>query len=326
MSLPKVVVTHWIHPEVAGFLAEFCEPVLNESREVLPEAELLARCRQAEGLMVFMPDRIDQAFAGSCPRLRVVAAALKGYDNFDVEALRRRGVTFCIQDDLLTAPTAELAMALMLGLGRHLLEGDRHVRSGDFQGWRPRLYGMGLEGSSVGLLGLGRLGRALAARLQPMGCRLSCHDPRPLAADEARELGVSFTSFQDLIADSDQLVLLLPLTPETRGLMGPEALARLKPGCLLINISRGGVVDEEAVARALATGHLGGYAADVFAMEDWALADRPRSIPEALLRSGRTLFTPHLGSAVTRVRAAIELKAAEQLRAFFAGNTPEGAV
>jgi phosphonate dehydrogenase len=327
MKRPKVVVTQWIHPEVAGFLAEFCAPVLNESREALPAAELLARCREAEGLMVFMPDRIDQAFVSSCPNLKVVAAALKGYDNFDVAAMRRAGIAFCIQEDLLTTPTAELALALMLGLGRHLLEGDAHVRSGDFQGWRPRFYGMGLEGSSVGLLGMGRLGRALAARLKPMGCRLRYHDPRPLSRSEERELGAEFKDFGDLLESSDYLVLLLPLNPATRGILGPEAMARIKAGCLLVNISRGGVADEEAVAQSLAAGHLGGYAADVFAMEDWALADRPRAIPEALLKpGGRTLFTPHLGSAVTRVRVAIERKAAEQLRVFFQGGVPEGVV
>jgi phosphonate dehydrogenase len=324
---PRVVVTQWIHPEAARVLAEFCETVLNDSRAALPGPELLARCRDAQGLMAFMPDRVDEAFLAGCPGLQVVAAALKGYDNFDVEAMRRRGIAFCIQEDLLTAPTAELALALMLGLGRHLLEGDAHVRGGAFRGWQPRFYGIGLEGSRVGLLGMGRLGRALAARLKPMGCRVQYCDPRPLSAREEQELGAAAAGFEDLVRTADYLVVLLPLTAQTRGLLGRETLARLKPGCLLVNVSRGGVVDEEAVAGLLEQGSLGGYAADVFAMEDWALPGRPSSIPGQLLdQRARTLFTPHLGSAVASVRLAIELKAAQQLRAWFRGDVPDGRV
>jgi phosphonate dehydrogenase len=324
---PQVVVTHWIHAEVAEFLSSFCHPVLNESRDVLPEQELLNRCRAAEGLMAFMPDRMDEAFVSRCPSLKVVVAALKGYDNFEIEAFRSRGITFCIQEDLLTVPTAELALALMLGLGRRVLQGDAHVRSEAFQGWRPRFYGVGLEGTQVGLLGLGRVGRALAARLKPMGCRIRYHDLHPISEAEAQELGVEASGFDTLLETSDYLVLLLPLNQETHGWLNQEVLQRLKPGCLLINVGRGSVVDEEAVARSLEQGHMGGYAADVFAMEDWALPDRPRAIPSSLLaQRDRTLFTPHLGSAVDSVRLAIELKAARQLQAFFAGAEPDGRV
>jgi phosphonate dehydrogenase len=324
---PRVVVTQWIHPEVAGALAEFCEPVLNPTRAPLPAPELLARCRDAEGLLAFMPDLLDRAFLEHCPKLRVVAAALKGYDNFDVGAMRERGIALCIQEDLLTVPTAELALSLMLGLGRNLLPGDRHVRGGAFTGWQPRFYGTGLAGARVGLLGLGSLGRALAARLRPMGCRVCYCDPRRLSGQEERELDVTPADFATLLADSGYLVLLLPLSPATRGLIGREALARVQPGCLLVNVGRGGVVDEEAVAAALEEGRLGGYAADVFAMEDWALPDRPGCIPERLLAmTDRTLFTPHLGSAVASVRLAIEWRAVAQLKAYFAGEDPLGRV
>jgi phosphonate dehydrogenase len=324
LNRPKTVVTHRIHPEVAEFLRGFCTPSLNQSQEPLPGSDLLAQCREAEGLMVFMPDRIDEPFLAQCPRLQVVAAALKGYDNFDVTAMARRGIAFCIQDDLLTVPTAELALALMLGLGRHLLAGDSHVRSGGFQGWQPRFYGLGLEGASVGLLGMGKVGKALAARLKPMGCQVRYCDPCRLSMEEEQGLEVVAASFDALIQDADYLVLLLPLTPDTRGLLGRAALGRIKAGCLVINVGRGSVVDEEAVAAALNEGRLGGYAADVFAMEDWALTDRPPAIPEALLAQSHTLFTPHLGSAVASVRRSIEWNAARQLQAFFAGKVPEG--
>jgi phosphonate dehydrogenase len=316
--MKRVVVTQWIHPEVAEELRTFCEPVLNETREPLPHQELAHRCAEAEGLMVFMPDRLDRAFLGGCPRLRIVVAALKGFDNFDVEAMRERNISFCIQEDLLTVPTAELAIGLMLGLGRHLLEGDAFVRSGAFRGWRPAFYGLGLQGQRVGLLGFGKVGRALADRLRPFGMEVLCHDKAPESEGKRGTHGERWVDLETLLTTSDYLLPLLPLTPETLLLLDRETLSRLKRGCLLVNIARGGLVDEAAVADLLASGHLGGYAADVFELEDWALADRRHGIPEALLRDrARTLFTPHLGSAVEKARLAIEWSAARQLKAFF---------
>jgi len=314
----RVVVTQWIHPEVAEELRVFCEPVLNETREPLPPQELARRCAEAEGLMVFMPDRLDRAFLAGCPRLRIVVAALKGFDNFDVEAMRERNITFCIQEDLLTVPTAELAIGLMLGLGRHLLEGDAFLRSGAFRGWRPAFYGVGLQGQRVGLLGFGKVGRALADRLRAFGAEVLCHD-RTLASEGERGAhGERWVDLETLLTASDYLLPLLPLTPETRFLLDRATLTRLKRGCLLVNVARGSLVDEAAVADLLASGHLGGYAADVFELEDWALSDRRRSIPEALLRDRtHTLFTPHLGSAVETTRLAIEWRATQQLKEFF---------
>lgn len=317
MSRPTVVVTQWIHPEATAELATFCQPVLNPDREPLAPEALRERCREAEGLMVFMPDCIDDAFLAHCPRLRVVAAALKGYDNLDTDAMARRGIAFRYQEDLLSRPTAELALALILGLGRNLLPGDAHVRSGQFQGWRPTFYGTGLQGRRVGLLGLGALGRALARLLKPFDCDVAYVDTQRLEAPLEAELGVTWRDRPTLLETSDILLPLLPLTPSTLHLLDRSSLQVLKPGCLLVNVSRGSVVDEEAVVEALRSGPLGGYAADVFAFEDWARPDRPQGIPPALLAHPRTLFTPHLGSADQRVRLQIELRAVQQLRAFF---------
>ena len=279
--MKRVVITQWIHPEVVDELRTFCDPVLNETREPLPPQELAARCQDAEGLMVFMPDRIDRTFLEGCPQLRIVVAALKGCDNFDVEAMKERGITFCLQDDLLTVPTAELAIGLMLGLGRHILQGDALIRSGTFQGWRPTLYGLGLQGQRVGILGFGKVGQALAERLRPFGAEVICYDPSPKIDQKSLAQGVAIVDLETLLATSDYLIPLLPLKPETRFLLDRKALSQLKPGCLLVNVARGSLLDETAVADLLASGNLGGYAADVFEMEDWALADRRRSIPEA---------------------------------------------
>jgi phosphonate dehydrogenase len=132
--------------------------------------------RDADALMVFMPDSLDEDFLRECPNLKIVAAALKGCDNFDVEACTRLGIWFTVVPDLLTEPTAELALALMLGLARNVPAGDRLIRSGEFQGWRPILYGTGLAGSTVGIIGFGAVGRALARMLEGFSCRVLYHD------------------------------------------------------------------------------------------------------------------------------------------------------
>ncbi|MCB2190916.1 MAG: hydroxyacid dehydrogenase [Deltaproteobacteria bacterium] len=327
MSLPTVVLTHWVHNQVIEVLSEHCQVVPNLTRESLPLEELLTRCASAEAVMMFMPDRVDEAFLEACPKLKVVGAALKGYDNFDVAACTRRGVWFTIVPDLLTIPTAELALGLVIGLARHLLNGDRLVRSGNFPGWRPTLYGQGLEHSSLGMIGLGEVGKALAWRLQGCGMRLCYCDPRPLPREQAMELGLRRVELNELLATSDYVLPLTPLTPETFHLIDDQALGRMKPGAYLVNVSRGSVVDEQAVARALQSGRLAGYGADVFEMEEWARPDRPAGVPpELLAMPERTLFTPHLGSAVERVRLEIALEAAGNILEALAGEQPRGAL
>jgi phosphonate dehydrogenase len=246
-----------------------------------------------------------------------VAAALKGYDNFDVEACTRLGIWFTIVPDLLTEPTAELALALVIGLSRNVLAGDRLIRGGGFQGWRPILYGRGLAGSTVGLIGFGAVGRALARMLQGFSCRVQYFDP---AVDGSAPL-------ETVLGSSDFVLPLVPLTPQTFRMLGREALSRMKRGSYLINVSRGSIVDEDAVADALKSGRLAGYAADTFEMEDWARGDRPREISPRLLRlTDRTLFTPHLGSAVADARREIERAAAINILQVLRGERPAGAI
>ncbi len=322
-SPPRILVTQPLHASVLAHLQGFATVEMNSGPAPWPAAELRDRAAMADGLLTFMTDHVDDAFLAACPGLRMIGCALKGADNFDLAACRARGVVVSVVPDLLTAPTAELAVGLLIGLGRHLRAGDALVRSGGFAGWRPILFGAGLEGASVGLLGFGRVGQAVAARLHGFGCRLMGHDtgapPPP---------GVTALPLEEVlrVADALVLVLALPLTPATRHILDAARLAALPAHALVVNVARGSLVDEAAVAEALSAGRLGGYAADVFEMEDWALPDRPRAIPPALLAHPRTLFTPHLGSAVAQVREAIEAAAAASLAAFFAGAVVPGRV
>jgi phosphonate dehydrogenase len=324
---PTIVATHRLFPETRRLLDRAGTLIAPEGDEEALSAESLCQAAgQAEALLAFMPDRVDEVFLRASPKLRIVAGALKGYDNFDGEACARRGVWLTIVPDLLTVPAAELTIGLMIGLARHVAAGDASVRSGSFRGWRPILYGRGLEGETAGFIGFGAIGLAVAQRLRPFGMRLIYADPKPQPAETERELGVTRLAVDEVLAQADYLIAAAPLAKATLHLLSDEALSRIKPGTLLINPSRGSVVDEAAVARALGTGRLGGYAADVFELEDWHRPDRPRAIAKELLEHPNTLFTPHLGSAVMRARQDIEMRAAENILDCLAGRTPRDAV
>ncbi|MGB6065762.1 MAG: phosphonate dehydrogenase [Desulfomonilaceae bacterium] len=323
----RVVITHWAHDEVIRLLGQSCDVILNQSTKSLPCVEILRRTRNAHGIMVFMPDRIDDDFLSACPDLRIVAGAFKGYDNVDVHSCTRRAIWFTIVPDLLTIPTAELAVGLLIALTRKLLDGDRFVRSGQFSGWRAELYGAGLAGGSAGIVGMGAVGQAIAKRLSGFDMALLYADRIRLPAEREELWGLSHVPLEVLLTRSDFVLLTVPLTQDTLHLIDERALARMKSGSFLVNACRGSVVDEQAVASALASEHLAGYAADVFELEDWAREDRPTVIPPSLLNTvSPTLFTPHLGSAVDDVRLAIELEAARNILQAFEGTRPEGAI
>lgn len=321
MQRPRILATNRVHGDTLARLAAVGDVDANGETVPWSRAELLSRAAQADAVLAFMTDHVDRAFLQGCPRLRIVACALKGFDNFDVDACTAAGVWVTVVPDLLTNPTAELAIGLTIGLGRMIRDGDAQVRSGRFDGWRPILYGAGLDGATVTVLGLGQVGRAITARLAGFGCRILGVDPHAEMPP-----GVVSSDLDTAVAASDMIILAAPLTATSRHLFGRALLARMKRGALLVNIGRGSVVDEAAVADALEAGMLGGYAADVFEMEDWALADRPRTVDARLLAHPRTLFTPHLGSAVVAVRRAIELRAAESIADALSGNTPRDAI
>lgn len=326
-SLRTVLVTSRIHPDVRALLASRFEVIANDRSEPWTRAEFVARVRAADAILAFMMDTIDDAVLAEARALRIVAGALKGYDNFDAAACTRRGVWLTIVSERLTAPTAELALGLAIGLLRKIAAGDRLVRTGSFAGWRPILYGATLTEAVVGIVGMGAVGRCIAQRLSGFETTTLYHDVVPLAADEEARLRCRAVPFEDLLARSDVVILALPLTPATRRLVDAARLALFKPGACLINIARGSLVSEQSVADALEAGTLAGYAADVFELEDWALGSRARAIDPRLLNlPDRTLFTPHLGSAVAPVRRAIELEAALSIIDLAEGRVPRGAV
>ena len=323
MTRPRIVVSQRIFPETLALLQPFGEVIgPSTEAEALSPAALRAALETADAWMAFMPDAVSAATLAEAPQLKVIAGALKGADNFDVAACTRRGVWFSVAPDLLTEPTAELAVGLMIGLGRRLREADAYVRSGTFQGWRPHLYGHGLAGARGGYVGLGAVGRAIARAVKGFGAYQRYVDPHVATWPGLERV----QTLPELLGGSDYVVLCTPLTPSSLHLIDRSALAHIQPHALLINPARGSLVDEAAVLEALQAGRLGGYGADVFEMEDRSRSDRPREIAAALLAHPATLFTPHLGSAVVSVRRAIERSAAKNIGDALSGRTPRDAL
>lgn len=325
VSLPIVAYTHWSPPEGPALLAGLAD-VRTWDRAASPtRAELIAHARDAVVLCFFVPDSIDAALLAALPALRLLAGFGKGFDNVDLAAATARGILVTNVPTALTDATADLAWALLLGLARGIAAGDRAVRANPAIGWQSHVpLGRPITGTTLGLYGFGRVGQAIAARALGFSMSVIYHDPRSLAKDAPQARPVDEAT---LFAEADHLVLAVPLDATSYHLIDAAALARMKPGALLVNPARGSVVDEAAVAVALANGSLGGYAADVFEHEDRQIATRPGRVNEALVENrDRTLFTPHLGTAVAADRVRLAIAQAQSVCEFLAGKTPRAIV
>ena len=323
---PQVVITHKVHQETLNYLAEHCDVISNQTDTSLSHDELMRRVSEADAMIAFMPDRVDEHFLQACSNLKVIGAALKGYDNFDVKACQDHDVWFTVVPDLLTVPTAELTISLMTGPMRNVLAADSYVRSGQFSGWRPTFYGTGVAESTIGFIGMGAIGKAITSRLSGWCAKLIYSDQTRLPEDQEKAFGLSFVALEDLLKHSDVVILALALNDETYHLINSEQLIAMKQGTFVINPCRGSVISEQAVLEMLKSGHLGGYAADVFEMEDWAITGRPKQIDPELLAHPNTLFTAHIGSAVKSVRLQIELRAAKNIIQALNGAHPLDAI
>jgi len=291
-----------------------------EGRGAVPRETLLSRAASCRGLLTLLSDRVDEPVLSASPLLAVVANYAVGFDNIDVAAATRLGIAVANTPDVLTDATAELAIALLFAAARRIAEGDALVRAGGFRGWEPDLLlGVDIRGKTLGVLGAGRIGAAVGRRAAGLGMRViycDCGGGRREAIE--REAGARMVSFEELLRDSDVLTIHVPLTPETRGRIGAKELAAMKPGAILINTARGPVVDEKALAAALASGRLRAAGLDVYERE-------PEVEPE-LLQLRNVVLAPHVGSATVETRAAMGTTAARNLLAALEGRKPENLV
>ena len=247
-------------------------------------------------------------------KLRIVANVAVGYNNIDLVAAEMRGVIVTNTPGVLTEATADLTWALMLATARRLVEGVDLVRSGKWTGWHPeQLLGLELRGGTLGLLGAGRIGQAVGRRAPAFGLRIlySARSPKPEFEQETHATRVETSR---LLAESDIVSLHVPATPETKGIINSETLARMKPGAILINTSRGDVIREEALAQALERGHLGAAGLDVY-------VDEPNIHPR-LLAAPRTVLLPHIGSATEETRRKMATIAMANVQSVVSGKPP----
>ncbi len=280
-----------------------------------PREVLLAKVRDAEGILSLLTDRIDSEVMDAAPKLRVISNMAVGYDNIDVAAATSKGIYVGNTPGVLTDTTADLAFALMLAVARRLVEAADYVRQGLWKTWLPNLFlGSDVHHATLGIIGLGRIGYEVARRAKGFDMRI-VYFSRSRKLDAERELGVSFAPLDDLLREADFVSLHVPLTDETRHMIGERELALMKPTAILVNTSRGPVVDHKALYNALATGRLGGAGLDVTDPE-------PIAPDDPLLRLPNVVVLPHIGSASRGTRLKMAMLAVENLKAGLRGEMP----
>jgi lactate dehydrogenase-like 2-hydroxyacid dehydrogenase len=319
---PRVVVTRQLPAAVEEQLEREFDAQLNRDDHPFSAAELQNALRTADALLPTVTDKITGEVLSAEPlRARILANFGVGFNHIDIGAAKARQVVVTNTPDVLTDDTADDAIMLMLMVARRAGEGERHVRSRAWTGWRPtHMVGTKVSGKTLGLVGMGRIARAAARRARlGFGMRVLFHDPFPPSPDFLAELGVEpRASVDDVVREADFVSLHCPATPETRHLMDARRLALMKPTAFLINTARGDVVDEAALIAALAAGTIAGAALDVYERE-------PVVSPE-LLTMENVVLLPHLGSATRETRVAMGVRALDNLRAFFSGAAPRDRV
>jgi lactate dehydrogenase-like 2-hydroxyacid dehydrogenase len=312
---PKLIVTREVFDDVLDRLREHCEVIDNQSDVPLSAEQLAARLAGADGVVCALTDRIDAALLERCPGLRVAANIAVGYNNIDLAACTAHGVMATNTPGVLDETTADFAWTLMLGAARRITEAEAYLRNGQWHGWQlKQLAGLDVHHATLGIIGMGRIGQAIARRAigfeMPV---LYCNRTRLAPELEAR-LGARWVTQDELLAQSDFVVLMVPYTPATHHLIGARELAIMKCSAVLINTARGGVVDDAALIAALREGTIAAAGLDVFEGE-------PRFDP-GFLALKNVVLTPHIASSSTATRRAMAMSAARNALAALAGQRP----
>ncbi len=314
-----VLISKRIYPEAIAYLKDCVEVDYNKSDESLTPAALRSRLAGKQGLVSQLTDRVDAALMDALPVLRVVSNVAVGFDNIDVAAATQRGVIVTNTPGVLTETTADLAFALILAAGRRIGEAERYLRAGRYKQWGiDLLVGRDIWGSTLGVVGMGRIGQAVVRRSQGFNMRVVYHDPIRQSEEIERELGITYVSMSELLAQSDFVTLHCALTSETRHLIGWVELRAMKRTAVLVNTSRGPVVDEAALVDALDANMIAAAGLDVFENE-------PQVHPR-LLGLENALIVPHIASASVATRTRMSMMAAENMAAGLSGKRPANIV
>lgn len=311
----NVVVTGNLPADIADRIRSDHEARFHDLDRPMARDALLDSVTDADGLLCMITDRIDEELLKRATRLKIVANFGVGYNNIDIEAAGRRRVKVTNTPGVLTECTADLAMALILAVGRRIVESDRHTREGRFQFWAPFYFlGHEVSGTTLGIFGMGRIGQAVARRAKGFDMKVVYHNRSPLPADLEQGLGATWVERERLLSVSDYISLHVPLTPETHHLIGEAELTLMKPGAFLINTSRGPVIDEPALLETLRAGRIAGAGLDVYENE-------PLLTP-GLAELDNVVLLPHVGSATMTTRRRMAEMAVDNLLAGLKGRIP----
>ncbi|AVP57529.1 2-hydroxyacid dehydrogenase [Pulveribacter suum] len=323
MTKPRILIARKIFPEVVQRLSGHFDVQANDADVPWTPQELAAQLQDKDGALTTGSQRIDGELLAACPRLKVVANMAVGYNNFDVAAMTAAGVQGTNTPDVLTETTADFGFALLMATARRMAEAEHYLRAGLWQNWSYDMFaGSEVHGSTLGILGMGRIGQGIARRgAHGFGMQVIYHNRSRLSDELEAECQAQYVSKDELLARADHLVLVLPYSPESHHAMGEKELAQMKPTATLVNIARGGIVDDAALARALKDRRIAAAGLDVFEGEP--------AVHPALLQVPNVVLTPHIASATVATRLAMANLAADNLIAFFeAGRalTPVNAV
>ena len=316
MALPKILIARAVFPEVIARLEQHFEVESNQADTIWSQAELTARLQGKDGAFTTTGERIDAQVLAACPQLKICANMAVGYNNFDVPAMTAAGVLATNAPDVLTETTADFGFALLMATARRITESEHFLRAGKWTKWRYDLFaGSDIHGATLGILGMGRIGQGIARRgAFGFGMKVIYHNRSRLDATLEAECKAAYVSKEELLATADHLVLVLPYSPTSHHAIGAAELALMKPTATLVNIARGGIVDDVALAAALRNKKIAAAGLDVFEGE-------PTVHPD-LLALSNVVLTPHIASATLPTRLAMASLAADNLIAFFTGKRP----
>ena len=316
MSKPKILVARAIFAEVIARLHQHFEVESNQNDESWSRAELIEHLQGKEGAFTTGGDRIDAELLAACPQLRICANMAVGYNNFDMKAMTAAGVLATNAPDVLTETTADFGFALLMATARRITESEHFLRAGKWNKWSYDMFaGSDIHGATLGILGMGRIGQGIAKRgAHGFGMKVIYHNRSRLDVALEAECKAGYVSKEVLLKTADHLVLVLPYSPASHHSIGAAELALMKPTATLVNIARGGIVDDAALAIALRNRTIAAAGLDVFEGEP--------ALHPGLLTVPNVVLTPHIASATLPTRLAMASLAARNLIEFFAGNRP----
>lgn len=313
---PKILMARAIFPEVIAKLAQHFDVTSNQDDVLWTQPELIAQLAGMQGVFTTGGERIDATLLAQCPQLKICANMAVGYNNFDLDAMSAAGVLGTNAPDVLTETTADLGFALLMATARRMAEGEHFLRAGLWTRWRYDMFiGADVHGATLGILGMGRIGQAIARRgAHGFGMKVIYHNRTRLDAATEAECKAAYVSKEELLRTADHLVLVLPYSASSHHAIGAAELAQMKPTATLVNIARGGIVDDAALALALRNKVIAAAGLDVFEGE-------PKVHPD-LLTVPNVVLTPHIGSATLPTRLAMANLAADNLIGYLIHQKP----